>query len=90
MRLGRVLYTCRIFTLRGVGGVTLRVPFSCSSAPLIKYIVKHITLNKTQQLVLAGHTLVLDRPVSRILDKCISVIVDKGVTASRFWCAVMW
>ena len=52
MRLGRVLYTCRILTLKGVGGVTsegmIRAPFACSSVPLTKYIVKFITLSKAQ------------------------------------------
>ena len=53
MRLGRVLYTCGILTLIGVGGVTseaiIRVPFACSAVPLIKSIVKKfITSSKAQ------------------------------------------
>ena len=52
MRLDRVLYSCRILMLIGVGSVTsegmIRVPFACFSVPLIKYIVKFITLNKAQ------------------------------------------
>ena len=52
MRLDRVHYTCRILILIGVGGVTsegmIRVPFACSSVPLIKYIVNLITLSKAQ------------------------------------------
>ena len=42
MRLDRVLHTCKVLILTGVGGVTIdgiiRVLFACSSVSLIKYV----------------------------------------------------
>ena len=66
-----------------VGGV-VRSSLNLSVLPFIyiKYIVKCITLNKVQGLVLAGQALALNKPVSLLLDECSSVTVDKGVATT--------